>query len=128
MKQHATLLIIGLGCFLFATSGCADFQYTSNQIALDCNYGMIAGFFGNPAAGLLGCAAGVTVHTIGAIESRHNSLLEPTTAEPTVVRWDATYAPLPTIGDTPAQPESPLVPSPPPTPHNNPSKGDTSAP
>lgn len=104
MKRHTTALTIGFGCILLAISGCTSTQLdTANQISTGCAMGSfvgdVIGAFNNPAYGLLGCAASVTTGVIGNIENRYNSILEPTTAEPTVVRWDVTYAPLPTPGD-----------------------------
>lgn len=123
MKRHKTALTIGFGYILLALSGCTSTQLdTANRRAVGCGMGMgagdIIGAFNNPAYGLLGCAAGITTDIIGGIENRYNSILEPTTAEPTVIRWDVTYAPLPTAGDTPTQPAPAAISIPSPTPHN----------
>lgn len=109
MRQRTALLTISLGGILLTTSGCMGLPDPVN--AVGCNIGVSASSFGGPGTQLLGCALGAAAHyTLGTIEEKHrisSGRLEPTTTEPTVVRWDVTYAPLPTPGDTPAQPESP---------------------
>lgn len=125
MKRNTTALTIGIGCVLLATSGCTASQNANNNIG--CSIGGLAGGFG--------CAIGIAaVHTLslfGTIEKKVRGIrddYDPITTEPVVVRWDVTYAPLPTTGDTPAQPEPTTIPIPPLTPYNSPSKNDTSTP
>jgi len=120
MKQHTTLLTIGLGCVLLATSGCAAYRDATNSAG--CSIGYLAGGITSSfAPNLLGCAIGVTVeYTLGAIEKQIRGTRNdyapitsdtPAQPEPTVVRWDVTYAPLPTPGDTPTQPDNSVPPN-----------------
>lgn len=117
MKQHTTLFSISLGCVLLATSGCMGFPDPLHTAS--CNEGMLFGSFGGPTTQLIGCAVGETVQytfgTLRTIEKKAKGLrddYDPITTEPTVVRWETTYAPLPTPGNTPAQPESTTLPIP----------------
>jgi len=115
MKRHTPLLTIGLGCVLLFTSGCAAYRDATNSMG--CGIGYLAGGVSSSfAPNLLGCAIGVTAeHTLGAIEKKVRGIrddYDPITAEPTVVRWDVTYSPLPTPGDTPTQPEPAVIPAP----------------
>jgi hypothetical protein len=100
MKRHTTARTISLGCILLAASACAPSNMATDTCWTNEN---ITGNLFSPPGFLFSCALRTTAqHTLDE--------LEPTTAEPTVVRWDATYAPLPTPSDTPTQPEPAIIP------------------
>ncbi len=113
MKQHTTLLTIGLGCVLLIVSGCAAYRDAANSMGCGLGY-LSGGVSGNFAPNLLGCAIGVTAeYTLGAIERKVRGTRDDydlITTEPVVVHWDETYSPLPTTDKPPTPPDNAVLP------------------
>jgi len=124
MKHYTTRLTISLGCVLLATSGCAAVQATSETFLCVAGSAVFNAVY-CPVA-LVDTMALIGNATRGIEAADPDSTTD--TPSTVVLRWDETYAPLPTTDKTPEQPESPIIPSPLPTPHNNPSKDDTKTP